>query len=292
MSLSFEPITLEHQSKYTNRLSRCPQLASDYSFVNLWGWAGEYGLLWAWTIDCVWIKQTRPKELFWAPVGLWDEIEWERRLNEIPIKEGTFIRIPEKLLQVWEKSISNRITSEETRGHWDYIYDISELTGLRGKRFHKKNNLLNQFRKNYNFEYVPFNAGMIDMALAMQEDWCTWRDCESSETLSAENRAISNVLNNWEHLKVLGGAILVDREMAAYTIAEKLSENTLVIHFEKGNPDYKGIYQAINQMFLDHLTRQSKFVNREQDLDDEGLRKAKLTYHPVDFIKKYRVTLT
>ncbi|MFZ0484981.1 MAG: phosphatidylglycerol lysyltransferase domain-containing protein, partial [Desulfobacterales bacterium] len=74
-------------------------------------------------------------------------------------------------------------------------------------------------------------------------------------------------------------------------IAEQLSQDTIVIHFEKGNPDYKGAYQAINQMFLEHNGEQFDFVNREQDLGDEGLRKAKLSYHPVDFVKKYRVLL-
>ena len=70
-------------------------------------------------------------------------------------------------------------------------------------------------------------------------------------------------------------------------MAEKLGANTLVIHFEKGNPDYKGVYQAINQMFLEHFGNPDILVNREQDLGDAGLRKAKLSYHPVDYLKKF-----
>ncbi len=101
MPLCFEPITLEKQSKYADYLARCPQQASDYSFVNLFGWAGEYGLLWAWTMNCVWIKQTRPKELFWAPIGPWEEIEWDMRLGEFSGEESIFIRVPEKLLGIW-----------------------------------------------------------------------------------------------------------------------------------------------------------------------------------------------
>ncbi len=66
----------------------------------------------------------------------------------------------------------------------------------------------------------------------------------------------------------------------------------LLIHFEKGNPEFKGIYQAINQFFLNHLQHPYQTVNREQDLDDDGLRKAKLSYHPIDFIRKYQVTIT
>jgi len=130
-------------------------------------------------------------------------------------------------------------------------------------------------------------------ALSLQTDWCTWRDCESFETLSAENAAIEKVLTGWSDLKgIAGGIILVDGSVAAYTVAEKLSENMLLIHFEKANPDYKGAYQAINQKFLEHSAHEPMQVNREQDLDDEGLRKAKQSYHPIDFLRKYKVTLS
>jgi hypothetical protein len=90
---------------------------------------------------------------------------------------------------------------------------------------------------------------------------------------------------------VTGAAIMVDNDMAAYTIAESLTDETLVIHFEKGNPNYMGVYQAINQIYLERSGSRHNIVNREQDLGDEGLRKAKQSYHPFDFIKKYRITV-
>ncbi|MBW2563206.1 MAG: DUF2156 domain-containing protein [Deltaproteobacteria bacterium] len=212
--------------------------------------------------------------------------------DELSGKQALFIRIPEKLLLTWKESLGDRIAVEEERGSWDYLYSISELTELKGKRFHKKKNLLNQFTKNYNFQFIPFDTEAIHMAMAMQEDWCTWRDCEASDVLAAENNAISRVLNSWEKIGgLIGGAIIVNETMAAYTVAESLSADMLLIHFEKGNTDFKGVYQAINQLFLENSGKNYEIVNREQDLGDEGLRKAKLSYHPVDFIKKYRVNL-
>lgn len=292
MALNFETISLDKQNEYLEAFYRCTRKSSDYSFVNLWGWSEEYGLYWAWRDDVVWIKQTIPNEVLWAPIGSWPDIDWSGCLDKYFEEPITFFRIPEELLQIWEKNIKDRIRREDERAQWDYIYDVKELIELKGNRFHKKKNLVNQFKKKYDYQFIPFDAKMIDMALAMQEDWCTWRDCESSEALSAENRAISKILDKWETFHGLtGGALLVDQEMVAYTIAEQLSQDTIVIHFEKGNPDYKGAYQAINQMFLEHTGKQFDFVNREQDLGDEGLRKAKLSYHPVDFIKKYRVYL-
>ena len=251
-----------------------------------------YGLYWAWSKNLVWIKQTVPDEVFWAPIGSWAGIDWRICFDDDFNEQTQFSRIPEDLLRLWEENIGHRIIADDARDHWDYLYDENSLIELKGRQFHKKRNLLNQFTKKYDYQFVPFGEGMIDMAMGMQDDWCTWRDCESSEALSAENRAISGVFDSWEKLYGLtGGAILIGQEMVAYTIGEKLSEDTVVIHFEKGNAAYKGVYQAINQMFLEHAGDDFKTVNREQDLGDAGLRKAKLSYNPSDFLKKYRVVL-
>jgi len=290
--LVFEPISLNRQTDYLELLNSCPQVASDYSFLNLWAWADEYGLRWAWEDKFVWIRQTKPEDLFWAPVGLWDQIDWKAIFNDRQIRQTSFIRIPQKLVESWRTSLGGLATVEEERGHWDYLYTVEDLAELKGNRYHKKKNLLNQFVKKYEFTYVPFAPEMIDQAMAMQDDWCTWRDCESSEILSAENKSISRIFQNWDQLSgTLGGALLVDGAMVAYTVAEALTDETVVIHFEKGDTQYKGIYQAINQMFLAHSAGNFLLVNREQDLNDPGLRKAKLSYQPVEFLQKYRVTL-
>jgi hypothetical protein len=292
MDFNFEPISLEKQEEYLNRLSTCSQKASDYSFSNLWGWGKEYGLIWSWQDDLVWIKQTKPKTLYWAPVGIWEGVDWDTLIKESMTEPSVFTRIPEKLIDIWRESLGDRIELEEERDNWDYIYNRKELIELKGNRFHKKKNLLNQFIKKYNYEYLPLAPNLIEHAMAMQADWCDWRNCESSEILSSENRAIFRVFMYWDKLKGLtGGAILVDQMIVAYTVAEKLTDDTIIIHYEKGCPDHKGVYQAINQMFLAHLAEDFKWVNREQDLGEEGLRKAKLSYNPADFLRKYRVIL-
>ena len=292
MSLEFEPISIEKQEDYMKMLARCPQVASDYSFMNLWAWAEDYGLSWAWNDDCVWIRQSRPEILYWAPVGPWYDIDWGTHLANDPNGETIFIRIPDKLVEHWQATFNDRAAFEEERGHWDYVYSVSDLIDLKGNRFHKKKNLLNQFIKKYEYTYVPFELRLIDQAMAMQKNWCTWRDCESSEVLSAENRAVSRVLENWEQLTgMLGGAIMVEGQMVAYTVAEALTPQSIVIHFEKGDTRFKGVYQANNQMFLAHSARDFLTVNREQDLNDEGLRKSKLSYNPLKFFRKSRMTM-
>ncbi|MEJ2039306.1 MAG: phosphatidylglycerol lysyltransferase domain-containing protein [Desulfosarcinaceae bacterium] len=290
MSLEFTPIDLEQQKDYHARLAQCSQTASEYSFINLWGWAREYGLQWAWHENLVWVRQAKPYPALWAPVGDWAAADWDKSLAAIKDVADRIIRVPEKLMHLLQSRGTPPLEVMETRGQWDYLYSREDLVALQGNRYHKKKNLVNQFRKNYMAQYLPFGPGMVDQALAMQEDWCTWRDCESHETLASENKAIELILGNWRRLEgITGGAIRVDSTLVAYTIAEIMPDQSLVIHFEKGNPDYKGSYQAINQMFLEQAPPSVILVNREQDLDNEGLRKAKLSYHPVDFVKKWEV---
>ena len=288
--MHFEPIQLERQDAYLKHLSQCNQIASDYSFINLWGWGEEYGLEWAWQDNLVWIRQQKPQPALWAPVGDWRSLDWPATLAKVGADADRVIRVPEALASILRETDALSVEPKETRDHWDYLYSIEELIALKGNRFHKKKNLLNQFIRGYDYDYLPFGPQMIDQAMAMQEDWCAWRDCESNDTLASENKAIARVLDAWDQLQgITGGALQVDEVMAAYTIAETLPDNSLVIHFEKGCPDFKGSYQAINQMFLANAPEGPTHVNREQDIGDEGLRKAKLSYHPVDFIKKYQV---
>lgn len=295
MTLTFTPVAgkenLLKQKDYRDILAACPEITSDYSFLNLWGWAEVYGLEWAWEKGLVWIRQTLPEETYWAPVGPWHQMDWQAT-RTAALSSGTrFIRVPETLVEIWRKSYP-AIWVEEARGHWDYVYSTPELAELKGKRYHKKKNLLNQFLKKYDHTYVPFGPALVNQALSLQTDWCEWRDCESFDTLAAENRVIEKTLAHWEKLEgLMGGGIEVDGRLVAYTVAEPISRDTIVIHFEKGNPEVIGAYQAINQMFLASLPENLALVNREQDLDDPGLRKAKLSYHPTGFLKKFRVVM-
>ncbi|MGD2097018.1 MAG: phosphatidylglycerol lysyltransferase domain-containing protein [Desulfobacterales bacterium] len=293
MNLSFEPISLERQEDYLAILAQCPQIPSDYSFLNLWGWSEEYALNWAWDENLVWIRQSRPEEYLWAPVGPWNAIDWQNRMHASSAMDLIFTRVPEMLANLWRGKLAQKTQIEEERGNWDYLYRVADLIELKGNRYHKKKNLVSQFKRKYDYTYIPFGADWVEQAMAMQTDWCTWRDCESSDILSAENRAIFRILQEWRQLAGLfGGALMVEDSMVAYTVAEALTQDILLVHFEKGDTQYKGIYQAINQMFLENSAANYTFVNREQDLNDEGLRKAKLSYHPVDFLRKYRVALS
>ncbi len=292
MRLNFESIGLEKQAAYRDRLARCPQITSDYSFINLWAWGPEYGLEWAWADDLVWIRKGAAGGLFWAPVGDWRTVDWPAVLASAAEDNARFERVPEALADLWRKSGIAGLSIEENRDHWDYVYSVEELIELKGNRFHKKKNLLNQFLKKYDFSYLPLGPELIRKTAALQEQWCLWRDCEGSDTLTAENRAIARALSVWDQMTGLcGGAVVSGETLVGYTFGEILPDQSMVIHFEKADAEYKGAYQAINQIFLEMEARSLKRVNREQDLGDEGLRKAKLSYNPIDFLKKFTIRL-
>ncbi|MEW6260944.1 MAG: phosphatidylglycerol lysyltransferase domain-containing protein [Thermodesulfobacteriota bacterium] len=285
----FHPISLRDRSRYESFFNRCPQKASDYSFVNLWGWRTIYGLSLAWNDDLVWIRQEVPQPMQWAPIGDWETVDWEKRIAMHPeYFEQPTIRVPERLATIWSRCFGERIQVTESREHWDYVYAAQHLRELKGNKYHKKKNLLSQFLKSYDFVYEPMSEALVEEALSLQEDWCTWKSCEESESLSGENEVITEILRNWNALgNLIGGMVRMAGKPAAYTIGEVMDPATIVVHVEKGHPDYRGIYQAINWLFVSRLPESILWVNREQDLGDEGLRKAKLSYHPAAFVKKF-----
>jgi hypothetical protein len=225
-------------------------------------------------------------------MGAWRNIPWQDvdTLQSI----GIFVRVPMELSALWETALPGRISVEETRGQWDYLYRADELSNLSGNRFHKKKNLLNQFNKNYDFIYAEMSADCVESVLEMQDEWNKWREDEEAPVLVAENKAIFRVLCMWDQIPgLVGGAIHLNGDVAAYSVGERLCQDTFVVHFEKGMPVYKGIYQSINNSFARTVAGNGQilYLNREQDLDDPGLRKAKESYNPIEYVKKYSVRI-
>ncbi|MGE4293439.1 MAG: DUF2156 domain-containing protein [Desulfovibrio sp.] len=291
MELHFAKPHIDQVEEYNRILATCPQIpTSDYAFANIYGWAEKYGLELALRNGLAWIRQTLPETVYWAPLGAWENYEWTKCC--IVPELGRFTRVPEYLALLWEEKFDGSIEIKECREHWDYIYNVPELIELRGNRFHKKKNLLKQFVKLYKFEYSPLGPECVEEVLEMQEEWLRWfEEHNPSDALKAENVAITRVLQQFDQIKGLqGGAIRIDGKVVAYTVAEPVSDESIVIHFEKGNTLYKGVYQAINQMFLEAQAGKYLYVNREQDLGEEGLRKAKLSYNPAFMLKKFEVT--
>lgn len=174
----------------------------------------------------------------------------------------------------------------EDRDNFDYLYLREELVILPGSKFHKKRTLINAFVENYSYEGKPLRKEYISDAIGVLEEWRQERE-EPGDYIAAKE-----ALEKVDELQLCGGIYYVDGRPSAYTLGEEIAlGETFVIHFEKAVGDYKGLYQFINQSFASILPEKYKTINREQDLGDEGLRQAKITYRPVGFVKKYRACM-
>jgi hypothetical protein len=171
----------------------------------------------------------------------------------------------------------------------DYVYQSQDLINLSGRKYHRKKNHLNQFIKSYQCEYRELDAGLVECFINMQEKWCMMRECMENPNLLSEDYAVRRALTNFKELDYRGGAVLVNGRMEAFSLGELLNPNTAVIHIEKANPDIPGLYAAINQMFASSAWSETGFINREQDLGIDGLRKAKESYYPHHMINKYTI---
>ncbi len=184
------------------------------------------------------------------------------------------------------------LTVAPTPEHADYVYRREDLAALAGRRFDGKRNLIKKFHKTVEAVYQPLDAALAAECLRLQADWCEARGCSEHPDLDAEDRAVVRSLESWGELPLIGGAFIVNtpaRRIAAFAVAERLTPDTAVIHFEKGSTLYPGVYQAINQAICREALAQFEFVNREQDLGVEGLRKAKQSYYPAFLIEKFEV---
>ena len=284
MHLAFEPLSLEKAGEYRRLYALCPRRSSYYSFGSLWAWRKIFGFSWAFAEGLCWIR-TDDGDL-WAPVGPWDTLDWREMFPRLFPETARFAYVPDGLVKILTGLFRDRFFAREVRSQWEYLHSVKELITLKGNRFSRKRSHIRQFVKLYPFCYRSIAGNDGETVLEAQRLWLAER--KESAALMRENEAVTEMIFEWNNIPgLLGGVLEVGNIPAAYTIAEAISEDTLVIHFEKALSVYNGAYQAINRMFLQSTASSFITVNREEDLGDEGMRVAKMSYHPVGFLKKY-----
>ncbi len=175
------------------------------------------------------------------------------------------------------------------RDNWDYIFKSSDLAELPGQKYHAKKNLIRQFTAKFNATVEELTTETCKEAMDFSERWCKQRDCESNEGLEKEKCAIYQMLTYFEALRLHGLLVRIDDEIVGLTMGEELNDHTYMVHVEKGDTSCRGIYQFINRQLAQTIAPKYPWINREQDLGIQGIRRAKTSYHPDHFIEKYRV---
>lgn len=180
------------------------------------------------------------------------------------------------------------------RNRFDYVYLAQDLINLSGRKFHRKKNHLNAFKKEYpDAKYLPITEEIIPKCREELDIWSETykREKPDNQFIDYEQAAIHEIFDHFDAFKLKGGAILLDDKVVAFTFGEQFNSDTAVIHVEKAAPNVRGIYAAINQNFVEHEWAEMTYINREEDMGIDGLRQAKESYRPIKLIEKFNAVL-
>lgn len=286
----FRPIDIADRETFTHFLAEDPPETSELTFTNLFMWRHRYRPCWRIWNDCLLIVFEPCEQTCYGlpPVGPGNKSE---ALDFLIDYLAAFVEAPQvrKVGKTFVERYVNPSVYEVTADpdNDDYVYLADDLISLKGNKFHRKKNHVNKFMKNYDFSYRPLDAEIVALSLELQENWCEVRDCGENPSLMAEDMAVYEALKHYDILGFKGGAILIDSRVEAFSLGEMLNPDTAVIHIEKANPDIPGLYAAINQMFCQNAFSDALYINREQDLGLDGLRKAKQSYNPDHMVEKF-----
>ncbi|MDR1625773.1 MAG: phosphatidylglycerol lysyltransferase domain-containing protein [Spirochaetia bacterium] len=280
----FAPIGLDMRADMHPRLSMLKDGVSEFTFAGLYLFRHSYQYRASWlpndTLVFSGIKEGRT--FFLLPCGLPDA----QTLGELFSGHDYLKNLSEGDTEAGRVMLEqNGYAVHEDRGNFDYLYLREDLATLPGRHYHKKRNLVNAFLNNYTYEAKPLRKAHIADAYEILDAW------RAAKGESGDYAASKEALDLMEELKLKGYIFYVGGKPAAYTLGEALARGrSFAIHFEKAIDSYKGIYQFVNQAFASSLPKYYIYINREQDLGEEGLRQAKMTYRPCGFVKKYMVT--
>lgn len=192
-----------------------------------------------------------------------------------------------------EESMPGAFAYSVNRDRADYLYLREKLVTLSGKKLQPKRNHISKFKRTYpNYEYRPLTADLVDDCIRLGEEWCRTNDSCMQRAMQAEQRMIDYALHHIDELHIVGGTLWVDEKMVAFTFGARINAEAFDVCVEKADTAYEGAYAMINNEFVSRLPEDITYINREEDLGLEGLRKAKLSYQPDLILDKMTATLT
>jgi hypothetical protein len=279
----FKPVGLEDKPVFEEFLGRSPSDVCELNFANIFIWKDSEHP--SWTILngslCVLVEPEFEGAYCLPPIG-------GERVGETI--EACLRRAP-RLSRVPEEFAARHgagFKVEEDPGNFDYVYSRQELAELKGKKFDGKRNRIRKFESTFAHEYHVLTPPDVPGCVRLLEDW--FEEKNGDVCIRAEKKAILQALASYLHLGLKGGVVKVGGRVEAFTLGGRLTSDMAVIPIEIANPGLVGLAQWINREFVCREWARYAFVNREQDMAIEGLRKAKQSYQPVRLVKKYNLS--
>lgn len=297
--INFQPVTLADKPVFDYYFRQRRYEGSECTFTNMFMWRRSYSIAWTREEDMLCIQAVHAGQVYvLPPYGPPEPARWaavlDKMLDWFAEQRRPFVMrgVSQAALAMLERVRPGFFHAVPDRNAFDYVYNARDLMELKGAKYRNKRNHIYQFRKYCpQYKYLPLTATLVPQCIEYEQEWCRQRGCDKNQSLAWERDAIIELLHNFGRLDYQGGVIMIDGKVEAFTLGEALNEDTAVIHVEKANADIPGLYAAINQEFCRHAWPHMRFINREEDMGLPGLRKAKMSYHPVKMIEKYVVTV-
>ncbi|MDY6029090.1 MAG: phosphatidylglycerol lysyltransferase domain-containing protein [Acidaminococcaceae bacterium] len=265
---------------------------SECAFSNLFSWRDCYNIFWCVAHDFLLLKVKRNNSDFYIqPFGGKDEdlpclmeaLKEEHSGKPFEM-HGIYDCTRERMAKVMPQ-----LEFIDDRDNWDYVYLREKLATLSGRKLHGQKNHYNSFVNAHpDYKYEPITSANLEECLHFGEAWCDERMTEDP-SLECEKYAIRQAFTNFHALELRGGAIRFDGAVQAFSYGRKINDETAVLHVEKAQHGVRGLYIAMTKEFAANAWEDVIYLNREEDMGHEGLRKAKEALHPEFMVKKYNV---
>ena len=308
MTLTFHPLTLFDREAMQAVTLPSGRRNCNYTFANLLGWQFWYytevcvlenAVVLRYTFDgqrayMICTSEALSLELIEA---LFDDSNGD--LTLIGLEDSQVAQLSARL-----SCVPFSISIEPVRDQYDYIYRRTDLANLHGRHLDAKRNHIHRFRAEHpDYEYRPLTPEFFDECRRLTEIWQVEKAAikreqsqvylssaereqartkfnGNSDAIDVEKQVMETIFSNWDALGMIGGSILVDGRMVAFTYGSAVTTDTLDVCVEKADRHVEGAFAIINQQFAEHLPEHYIYLNREEDMGIPGLRQAKLSYHP------------
>lgn len=290
---NFREIELKDKPWIDELLSKSDFMGCEYSFANNVAWRRLNDSLISRYKDFYLISTKDNDNIYLTyPAGEGNILEFIELFNKFCNSQGkrfVLTSVSSQNLDYLKENLSDKIESVKSNpDYYDYIYNSDDLISLKGKKYHSKRNHISNFKKN-SWKYKELTPDLFNDSIEFITN--TYNQKNSSEDFSAvvEQFAINTFFTNFEYMNLKGGVLYQNDKIVGVTIGERINSDTLVVHVEKASSDVNGAYPTICNEFAKANASDLKYINREEDLGIEGLRRSKRSYNPCFQLEKHTV---
>lgn len=296
--IELHPVTLADKSWIDPLVWAEGSSSADFNFGNIYLWDESFHQQVGRLEDRVIVMPRYGKQPFFAwPVGAGELAPVIRQMREYAAGQGfpfTLRGVTAEHLPLVDALFPGGYTLESKRDLWDYLYSAEKLDTLSGKHLHGKRNHINRFEAENDWAFAPMTAADFPECRRLLDQWLAGNGEDLDHGARDEYAAISRAFRDYDALGLEGGVLRSSGRLIAFTMGEPVCEHTFVVHFEKAYADINGAYTMVNREFV-RLIRQKhpavQWINREDDMGLDSLRKAKQSYHPDRMVEKYTVVI-